>query len=153
VWYLVVIGLAPSVVAVAAIVTAELRDLRRLKQEREGRLRDERISAYRRLLVATTTAHVDRAGVAALSEAYAEISLLARSDELDSAAARVWTSYENTQKVSARTQKQSTNPSAIFQKSLKRAEADKDQFLQLAREELQVKPTQPSRGRTRFGLD
>jgi hypothetical protein len=45
-WFTVVLTLIPSVVAVAAIVAADLMDRRRLKHEREMRLRDERREAY-----------------------------------------------------------------------------------------------------------
>jgi hypothetical protein len=45
-WFAVVLTLIPSVVAVAAIVAADLMDRRRLKHEREMRLRDERREAY-----------------------------------------------------------------------------------------------------------
>jgi hypothetical protein len=142
----VLVGLSASVVAVVAIVAAELRDRRRIKHERESRLRDERIGAYRKLLVATSTAHVDREGVEALSQAYAEISLLASTDELDRAAARVWTSYGNTQKIAAKSQNPRNPPRAetsLFVQHLRRAEAARDQFLKLAREDLQVARTRP----------
>ena len=45
-WFTVVLTLIPSVVAVAAIAAADLMDSRRLKHEREMRLRDERREAY-----------------------------------------------------------------------------------------------------------
>ncbi len=45
-WFTVVLTLIPSVVAVAAIVAGDLMDRRRLKHEREMRLRDERREAY-----------------------------------------------------------------------------------------------------------
>jgi hypothetical protein len=45
-WFTVVLTLIPSVVAVAAIAAADLMDRRRLKHEREMRLRDERREAY-----------------------------------------------------------------------------------------------------------
>lgn len=88
-WVAVVIGLGPSVVAVVALLAAELRDHRRIKHEREMRLRDEWIAAYRKLLTATTNAHVDREAVDELSAAYVEISLLASTDEIDRRAAEV----------------------------------------------------------------
>ncbi len=145
VWVAVLLPLAPSLVAIAAIAAAEIRDRRRIEQEKNSRLRDERIEAYRKLLAATTTAHVDREGVAALSEAYAEISLLAGTKEIDRAAARVWTSYANTQKIAAKSQNpQNASSSSFFASYLRRAEAAREHFLELAREELQVEPSQGS---------
>jgi len=150
-WIAVLLGLIPSVVAVVAIVAAELRDRRRLGHERnmkdaeleaqrETRLRDERIAAYRKLLAATTTAHVEREGVEALSAAYAEISLLASTDEIDRAAARVWTTHGKTQEISRKTKKDPPEASVSdFAQALHKARIATDRFLELAREELQVK--------------
>ena len=137
-WVALLLALLPSLVAIAAIVAAEIRDRRRIGHERESRLRDERIGAYRKLLSATTTAHTDRKGVNALSEARAEISLLAGTEELDRAAARVWTSYGNTQKIAAKSRNPQNASSSLFSAYLGRAEAAKEQFLELAREELGV---------------
>ena len=57
-WVAVVIGLGPSVVAVFAIVDTNIRDRRRLAQERESWLKDKRIEAYRKMLTATTRRQV-----------------------------------------------------------------------------------------------
>jgi hypothetical protein len=111
-----------------------------------ARLRDERITAYRKLLAATTTAHTERESVAALSEAYAEISLLAGSKELDRAAARVWVEYGKTQKVASKKSEDwgpDEDPAADFAQALTRAGEAKNNFLFLARKELQVE--QPRR--------
>jgi len=88
-WVAAVIGLGPSLVAIVAIVDANLRDRRRIEQEWESRLRDERIAAYRRLLTATTTAPTECERVNALAAASEEISLLASTDEIDRAALEV----------------------------------------------------------------
>jgi len=125
-------------VAVAAIVAAELRDRRRIEHEREEKLRAERIGAYRKLLAATTTAHVEREGVAALSEAYAEIRLLATTEEIERSAGRVWTNYGNTQKVSKGSGANQQHGDSPFSGYLRRAEESRDRFVELAREELQV---------------
>jgi heme exporter protein D len=134
-WVAVVIGLGPSVVAVAAIIAAFLQHHRQLEHERQSRLRDERIAAYRKLLTATTKAHTDREAVAELSAAYVEISLLASTDEIDKAADKVWVRYGTTQQV---TEKKDYEASEYAQ-ALNRARAARDKFLKLAREELGVK--------------
>jgi hypothetical protein len=102
------------------------------------RLRDERIAAYRKLLAATTTAHVDREGVAALATAYAEISLLASTDEIDRAAAEVWVRYGTAQRISDKS-KRGEDTGTDFSQALNKAQTATDKFLTLARAELRVK--------------
>ena len=115
-----------------------------LEAEHAARFRDERINAYRRLLAATTSAHVDREAAAELSEAYAEISLLAGSVELDRAAARVWVMYGKTQKVADKTKKDPESASATdFAQALDKARVAKEKFLELARKELRVEGFDP----------
>ncbi len=126
------------------------REANRLEQERQikeaeldaaraARLRDERIIAYRKLLAATTSAHVDRATVEALSEASAEISLLAGSPELDQAAQRVWVRFAATQKSGEDMRKKPQEVSeGGFAQALSRAGDAKRKFLELARKELQI---------------
>src|SRR5215213_1415693 len=123
---------APSVVAVVAIVAAELRDRRRLTHEKEMRLRDERIAAYRKLLAATTTAHVERSGVDALTAAHAEIALLASTDEIDGAAAEVKLAYWQKQKRSYRETQDLDAPASESAQALRKAEAARNRFLTLA---------------------
>ncbi len=96
--------------------------------ERTALLREERISAYRELLAATTTAHTKRESVAALSAAYAEVSLLAGSEELERAAAAVWIEYGKTQKVASKKPENwgpDEDPAADFARALTRAEEAK----------------------------
>jgi hypothetical protein len=141
-WVALVGALLPSVVAISALISAEARDKRRIEHERESRLREERIGAYRKLLAATSSAHVDRDGVRALGEAYEEISLLAGSDELDRAAARVWVEYGKTEKVSRRKPEDwgpGEDHAANFAQALDKARIARERFVRLAREELGVK--------------
>jgi len=136
------LALAPSVVAVAAIVAAELRDWRSKKHEREMRLRDERIEAYRKMLTASTTAHTDREAVDELYGAYVEISLLASTDEIDQAAHKVWVTYDRAQRILAKARNKERamkNPASFERQRLKSAEAARDRFLALARKELGIK--------------
>jgi hypothetical protein len=109
-----------------------------LEAQKESRLRDERIAAYRKLLAATTNAHIDREGVAALGTAYAEVSLLASTDEIDRAAAEVWVRYGETQRKSYRETQDTEAPSSDFVQPLRRAEAARDRFLALAQKELGI---------------
>jgi len=102
-----------------------------LEAARATRLRDERIAAYRKLLAASTTAHVEREGIQALYEAYQEITLLAGSPELERAAARVWTAY-------GQTQKEAGKASPDFSPALDDARIAREAFLKLAREELGI---------------
>jgi hypothetical protein len=134
----VVIGLGPSVVAVVALVAADLRDRRQIQHEREMRLRDERMSAYRKLLAATVTAHVDREGHEALATAYAEVSLLASTDEINVAAREVWVGYGLTYRVSAKAEEEGKERGADFAQALSRARLARDRFLALAHAELGV---------------
>ena len=137
-WVAVVIGLGPSVVAVVAIVAADWRDRRRLKHEREMRLRDERIAAYRKLLAATPTAANDREGAAALAAAYAEISLLASTDEMNEVAREVWLGYALTQRISEEAKKEGKERGEDYLRASARAHHAKDRFLALAHAELGV---------------
>lgn len=110
-----------------------------LAAEREARFRDERIGACRKLLAATTSAHVEREAVAALSEAYAEISLLAEAPELVEAAKRVWVRYGAAQRTADKTNKDPVSTSAgDFAQALSKAEDARHKFLELARKELRV---------------
>lgn len=118
---------------VATIRYTNQRERHRLEHERDLRLRDERIGAYRRLLAATTTAHTQSEGVEALAAASAEITLLAGSTELEEAAAKVWVRYGHTQEAAR------TNASAgDFAKALDRARVAREEFRKLARKELGV---------------
>jgi hypothetical protein len=124
-------------VAVVALLAAELRDRRQMNHERESRLRDERIEAYRKLLTATTTAHTDREAIDAAESAYVEISLLASTDEIDRAA-EVPVRYLQAQRSSYR-ETQDLEASSGYVLALNKARAARDRFLALAREELGVK--------------
>jgi hypothetical protein len=137
-WVAVVIGLGPSVVAVVALVAAELQDWRSKTHEREMRLRDERIAAYKKLLTATVTAHTDRDAVDAAESAYVEISLLASTDELDRAAAEVPVRYLEAQRSSDR-ETEDLGASSGYVPALNKALAARDKFLKLAWEELGIK--------------
>jgi len=137
-WVAVVIGLGPSVVAVVALLAAELRDRRQMNHERESRLRDERIEAYRKPLTATTTAHTDREAIDAAESAYVEICLLASTAEIDRAAAEVPVRYLQAQRSSYR-ETQDLEASSGYVPALNKARAARDRFLALAREELGVK--------------
>jgi len=110
-----------------------------LEDAKATRLRDERIAAYRKLLVATTAAHHDRAAVDEIGTASAEISLIASSDEIERAARTVWVSYWRTQKASAREREDPDVPSSVYSQALSRATDARDRFLTLAREELGIK--------------
>jgi len=93
-WVALILGLSPSLVAIAAIVAAEVRERRRLEHELKSRLRDERIEAYRKLLAATSTAHFDDPeAIRAIAKAYNEIALLAETQELVEAAQAAWFAY------------------------------------------------------------
>jgi hypothetical protein len=118
-----------------------------LEAAQAARLRDERVAAYRKLVTATTNAHTERDGVNALYEAYVEISLLGGTDDIDRAAAEVWVRYGNTQRI-ADLMNRDPEPATAgaeqasagdFSQALNRAEAARDQFLKLAREELGIK--------------
>ncbi len=151
-WVAVVFGLSSPVVAIVALVAAEIRDRRRLQHERDmkeaeieagrdDRVRDERIAAYRKFLSATSRARMDREGVQALAEDYAEISLLAGSDELDRAAARVWVDCGQAQKIARRMQEEkgeAVDRTSEFAQALTKVGNARDHFLKLAREELGV---------------
>ncbi len=127
--------------AFATILYTDRRERSRMEHERSMRLRDERIAAYRRLLAATTTAHTEREAVEALAAAQAEISLIAGSPELAQAAEKVWVRYGAAQRTADKTKKDPTNTSAgDFAKALTKAEDARDEFLRLAREELEVDP-------------
>jgi hypothetical protein len=148
-WLDVITGLSPLLGAllavvgvVATIIFTNRRERDRQEHERllkgaeleaarVARLRDERIAAYRKLLTASTTAHVEREGVQALYEAYEEITLLAGSPELERAAARVWTAYGQTQKEAGRA-------SEAFSPALDEARIAREAFLKQAREELGI---------------
>jgi uncharacterized coiled-coil DUF342 family protein len=136
-WVAVVIGLGPSVVAVVALVAAELRDWRSKKHERAMRLRDEGIAAYKKMLTATVTAHTDRDAVDEAESAYVEISLLASTDELDRAAAAVPVRYLKAQRSSYR-ETQDLEASSGFGPAVAKAREARDKFLKLAREELGI---------------
>jgi hypothetical protein len=138
-WAALALGFLPSAVAIAALMSAEARDRKRIEHERESRLRDERIGAYRKLLAASAWAHTDHEKVAALSEAYSEISLLAGSDELDRAAARVWVEYGKTQRIGDKMLKNPPEAGASdFAQALDKARTARERFVRLAHEELGV---------------
>jgi hypothetical protein len=148
-WVAVLLSLIPSVVAVVAIVTAEVRDRRRLAHEKESRLRDERIAAYRKLLAATSTAHVEREGIEALAESYAEITLLAGTDELERAAAKVLTAYAETQSIADKKVEDwepDEDHAANFAQALDKARIAREAFLKLARQELRIEQRQQEGG-------
>jgi hypothetical protein len=114
-----------------------------LAAERQSRLRDERIAAYRRLLAATTTAHTEREAVEELAEAQAEISLLAGSPELAHVAEKVWVRYGETQRTADKSKKDPTKtPPGDFAQALNKARLAREEFLGLARKELGVDPDQ-----------
>jgi heme exporter protein D len=138
-WFAVVLTLIPSVVAVAAIVAADLMDRRRLKHEREMRLRDERIAAYRRFLAATANAHGNREGVAAMAAAHSEVSLLASTDEIARVAYGVWVTYDRAQRIFAKSRDRESatkDPTSLVAQYRHRAEEERVRFLMLAQAEL-----------------
>ncbi len=110
-----------------------------LSAEREARIRDERIEAYRCLLAATASAHVDEEAMNALAAAIAEISLLGESPALVRAAFKVWVRYGATEKA-AREARQgpATGPVQGLTKALTEAAEAREEFLKLARKELGV---------------
>jgi hypothetical protein len=135
----VVLSLIPSVVAVVALVTAELRDRRRIEHEREERLRDERIAAYRKFLAATTNAHANREGVAAIAAAYSEVSLLASTDEIAITAYDVWVLYDRAQRIFAKSrdsESASKDPTSLVGQYRHKAEEERVRFLMLAQADL-----------------
>ncbi len=110
----------------------KLKD-KELAAERQSRLRDEQITAYRRLLAATTTAHTEYEAVENLASAQAEISLLAGSRELAGAANAVWVRYAATQEAARK-----SASAGDFAKALDKARLAREEFLRLARKELGV---------------
>lgn len=94
-WVAVVIGLGPTVVAVVALVTAELRDRRRLKHEREMQLNDARREAYANLSKLTKGMKIENLeAVPEVREAHAQVEILGGNPKLLDAAGtlvRVWT--------------------------------------------------------------
>lgn len=125
----------------ATIWFTNKRERDRLEHERSLRLRDERIGAYRKLLAATTAAHVEREAVDALAAAHAEISLLAGSPELEKAARKVWAHYGGAQRTADKTKKDPVNRSSKdFAQALDKARISKEEFLEVARRELGVDP-------------
>lgn len=116
-----------------------MKDKELASQER-SRLRDERIAAYRKLIAATATAHTEREAVEELATAQAEISLLAGSPELEEAAKKVWLRYGATQRTAHKTMKDPDNTAADFAQILGKAEASREEFLELARKELGAPP-------------
>ena len=110
-----------------------------LEAARAARLRDERIAAYGKLLVAVTTAHYDREAVDALGAAYAEISLLSSTDEIARAAEAVWITHGRAQQVSEREKGDPNIPSSNYSQALHGAAIARDRFLRLAHEELGIK--------------
>lgn len=140
-WLAAVIGFMPSAVAIAALMSAESRDKRRVEHEREERFRGERIGAYQKLLAATVSAHVDDEQFGALAAAYSEISLLARSDELRTTAEGVFVEFRESRKAVRRAvENGSTNEAhtADVTQALQKAYNVKDRFLELARKDLGV---------------
>ena len=124
---------------VITVVSNNRRERERLKNEKENRLRDERIGAYRKLLAATSGAEANREKVASLSEAYSEISLLVGSEELDRAAAQVWVYYGNTHQTGDKMIKNPPQAGASdFAQALHKARIARERFVRLAREELGV---------------
>ena len=138
-WVALLLGLSPSLVAIAAIVAAEVRERRRQEHELKSRLRDERIEAYRKLLTATSTAHYDTAAIRVLAEGYAEIALLAETQELVEAAQAVWFAYGTTQRASSQVKKDpDVSTAQEYAQALPSSEEARRRFLELAREELGV---------------
>ncbi len=152
--------LAAALIAVlgviGTIIFTNLREKDRQEHERllkdaelaaasSGRLRDERIAAYRKMLAATSTAHVNREGVEVLAGTYAEISLLAGSYELSRAAQGVWIEYAKLRRLGVEMEK---NPEEASQEDYAlasdKADTAQEQFLKLAREELGVEGRSPS---------
>jgi len=131
---------APSVVAVVAIIAAEVRDYRRIKNEKETWLRDKRIEAYRKMLAATTQANTERDAVDELFAAYVEISLIASTDDIDRAADEVLILYFQTQEASDKIQRApETTPASEYAQALNKATTARDRFLSLTRKELGIK--------------
>jgi hypothetical protein len=158
-WLDVITGLSPILGALLAIggVLLTLRSNNRrerdrqknerllkdaeLEAQKQARLRDERIIAYRKFLAATTTAHVEREGVEAMAAAYAEVSLLASTDEIARVAYGVWVSYDRAQRIFAKTRRReraAKNPSSLVAQYRHRAEEERVRFLMLAQAELGI---------------
>jgi hypothetical protein len=110
-----------------------------LEAQKESRLRDERIAAYRRFLAATTNAHANREGVAAIAAAYSEVSLLASTDEIARVAYGVWVTYDRAQRIFAKSrdrERATKNPTSLVAQYRHRAEEERVRFLMLAQAEL-----------------
>jgi hypothetical protein len=106
-WVTVVLSIAPSVVAVAAIVTAELSNRRSLTAAREAQdreleerrwatLRDERIRAYAALARLTKQVNVSASQpeLPAVAEAHSEVELLADNPNLRQVADDLFFTWE-----------------------------------------------------------
>jgi hypothetical protein len=105
-----------------------------LEAQKESRLRDERIAAYRRFLAATTNAHANREGVAAIAAAYSEVSLLASTDEIARVAYGVWVTYDRAQRIFAKSrdrERATKNPTSLVAQYRHRAEEERVRFLML----------------------
>jgi hypothetical protein len=124
---------------------------RRLKDaelgaRRADRLRDERIAAYRKLLAATVHAPTEHEHVEQISQAYAEVELLAGSPELARAATGVWTKYGRMQSEGKKWDKELKEldrerideQRRTWVAALNEATDYRDTFLNLARQELGV---------------
>lgn len=112
-----------------------------MKHEREMRLRDERIAAYRRFLAATANAHANREGVAAMGAAYSEVSLLTSTDEIAHVAYGVWVLYDRAQRIYANArdkERDAKNPRSLVGKYRYEAEEERVRFLMLAQTELGI---------------
>jgi hypothetical protein len=110
-----------------------------LEAQKESRLRDERIAAYRRFLAATTNAHANREGVAAIAAAYSEVSLLASTDEIARVAYGVWVTYDRAQRIFAKSRDRESatkDPTSLVAQYRHRAEEERVRFLMLAQAEL-----------------
>ena len=130
---------------VITVVSNNRRERERLKNEKENRLRDERIGAYRKLLATTATAHRDNDAVRAIAGTYWEISLLTESDGLADAAAEVRKEYAKTARIARQLLKNEKASSvtdsekrAEYEQAATKAQAATARFLELAREELGV---------------
>jgi hypothetical protein len=154
-WAALLLGLGPSLAAVAAIVAAEVRDRRRLDHEREmqqleleerrlSTLREERLRAYSTMARLTKIVDAENPDPAPdLAEAHSEIEMLTDNPELTTAAAVLMQAWGDAwDRARAALEAGAENPygSSEFKTLKELLDRHRTTFIRLARDEMKVEP-------------
>jgi hypothetical protein len=159
-WVAVALSIAPSVVALAAIIAADLSNRRSLKAAREtqqreheerlmSKLREERLRAYATFARLTKTVEDERGDpspMLARAEAHSEIEMLTDNPKLKTVAdaiLQLW--IEVWQLVKGAREDGVADPYAEpgIREKWAHLDSDRNTFIRLAKDEVQLKP--PSR--------